>query len=180
MAPTRERASTRIATATTAFTLAVERGYDEIVTIIEEEESRRSASAPLSAAQPPGAVVLGRGAGNTARVAIATGDAAWLRARHADGMLDDGSGLVSIAVAADRPDMLALLLDLGLDPDESGRVEGLEEVVPTWGEPLRTCAISAKVTMAGILLAHEANPNTNVYASSSAMYRSCTRGATTR
>ena len=156
--------------ATTAFTLAVERGYDEVVRIIDEEESRRSASAPLSAAQPPGAVVLGRGAGNTARVAIATGDAAWLRARHADGMLGNGNGLVSHAVAADRPDMLALLLDLGLNPDESGRVEGLEEVVPTWGEPLRACAISAKVTMAEILLAHGANPNTNVYASSSAMY----------
>ena len=38
--------------ATTAFTLAVERGYDEVVRIIEEEESRRSASAPLSARAP--------------------------------------------------------------------------------------------------------------------------------
>ena len=43
--------------ATTAFTLAVERGYDEVVRIIEEEESRRSASAPLSAL-PPGAAGL--------------------------------------------------------------------------------------------------------------------------
>jgi len=255
--------------ATTAFTLAVERGYDEVVRIIEDEESRRSASAPLSALPHPEAaglmdafrrgdqdamiaklethpelvraadvngrtalhwaaaclwpklagwlldrgadptarakngetpldavgdeshlwppadrprlmksiagMLLGRGAGKTARVAIATGDAAWLRARHADGMLDNGSGLVSHAVAADRPDMLALLLDLGLDPDESGRVEGLEEVVPTWGEPLRACAISAKVTMAEILLTHGASPNTNVYASSSAMYEAYKR-----
>ncbi len=38
--------------ATTAFTLAVERGYDEVVGIIEEEESRRSASAPLRALAP--------------------------------------------------------------------------------------------------------------------------------
>ncbi len=107
---------------------------------------------------------------DAARTAIATGDAAWLRTRHADGMLDNGHGLVSHAVAADLPDILALLLDLGLDPDESGRVDGLEEVVPTWGEPLRACAISANVTMAEILLAHGANPNTNVYAASSAMY----------
>jgi ankyrin repeat protein len=168
--------------ATTAFTLAAERGYDEVVQIIEEEESRRSAGAPRRALPP--AVAAGlvdafrRGdqdammatAASTARTAIATGDAAWLRARHADGMLDNGNGLVSHAVAADRPDILALLLDLGLDPDESGRVEGLEEVVPTWGEPLRACAISAKMTMAEILLAHGANPNTNVYAASSAMY----------
>ena len=44
--------------ATTAFTLAVERGYDEVVRIIEEEESRRSASAPLSALSHPEAAGL--------------------------------------------------------------------------------------------------------------------------
>jgi hypothetical protein len=71
--------------------------------------------------------------------------------------------------------MLALLLDLGLDPDESGRVEGVEEVVATWGEPLRACAISGQVAMAEILLAHGANPNTNVYAASAAMYEACKR-----
>ena len=120
-------------------------------------------------------MVAGRGAATTARTAIATGDAAWLRAHHADGMLDNGHGLVSHAVAADQPGILALLLDLGLDPDESGRVDGLEEVVPTWGEPLRACAISAKVTMAEILLAHGGNPNTNVYAASSAMYEAYKR-----
>ena len=150
--------------ATTAFRLAAERGYDELVTIIEEEESRRSASAPLSA--PPAEIT----AGGAARAAIAAGDVAWLRARHADGTLENGHGLISNAVAADRPDMLALLLELGLDPDESGRVGGLEEVVPTSGEPVRECAISGKVAMAEILLAHGANPNTNVYAASSAMY----------
>ena len=203
--------------ATTAFTLALERGDDEVVRIIGEEEGRRSAGAPLRTLPPavaaglmdafgrgdqdamiatlethpeliraadgsgrtalhwaaarlwpkltawlldrgadPAArakngatpldvigdepdlskpaerprlmtsiagMLLGRGAASTARVAIATGDAAWLRARHADGMLDNGNGLVSHAVTSDRPDMLALLLDLGLDPDESGRVE---------------------------------------------------------
>ena len=171
--------------ATTAITLAVERGYDEVVGIIEEEESRRSASAPLRALTPTVAAGLmdafRRGdqdamiATVETRTAIATGDAAWLRTRHAGGMLDNGHGLVSHAVAADRPDILALLLDLGLDPDESGRVDGLEEVVPTWGEPLRACAISANVTMAEILLAHGANPNTNVYAASSAMYEAYKR-----
>lgn len=250
--------------ATTAFTLAAERGYDEIARIIEEEENRRSAGHALKALPPEVAaglvdafrrgdedamiatldahpqvmravdatgrtalhwaaaclwpkltawlldhdadptaranngatpldvigdepelwtpaerphlmksiaeMLLGRDSPSTARSAILTGDAAWLRARHADGMLANGNGLVSHAVAVDRPDMLALLLDLGLDPDESGRVEGLEEVVPTWGEPLRACAMSGKVSMAEILLAHGANPNTNVYAATSAMY----------
>jgi hypothetical protein len=43
-------------------------------------------------------------------------------------------------------------------------------LVPTSGEPLRECAISGKVAMAEMLLAHGANPNTNVYAATSAMY----------
>ena len=171
--------------ATTAFTLAAERGYDEVVQIIEEEESRRSAGAPLRALPPPVAAGLmdafRRGDQDAmigtleTRTAIATGDAAWLRARHADGMIDNGHGLVSHAVAADRPDILALLLDLGLDPDESGRVDSVEEVVPTWGEPLRACAIGAKLAMAEILLAHGANPNTNVYAASCATYEAYKR-----
>ena len=96
---------------------------------------------------------------------------AWLRARHAEGTLENGHGLISYAVATDRPDILALLLELGLDPDESGRVGGLEEVVPTSGEPLRECAIAGKVAMAEILLAHGASPNTNVYAATSALYK---------
>ena len=62
-----------------------------------------------------------------------------------------------------------MLLELGLDPDESGRVAGLEEVVPTWGEPLRECARAGRFAMAEILLEHGANPNTNVYAASSAL-----------
>jgi ankyrin repeat protein len=167
--------------ATTAYTLAVERGYDEIVGIIEEEEGRRTEGALLSALPPTGAdgnieaFRSGRGAVSAARTAIATGDAAWLRAHHADGMIENGHRLVSHAVAADRPDILALLLDLGLDPDEFGRVDGLEEVVPTWGEPIRACAISAKTPMAEILLAHGANPNTNVYAASSAIYEAYKR-----
>ena len=171
--------------ATTAFTLAVERGFDEVAGIIEEEESRRAAGATFRALPPPVAAGLmdafRRGdqdamiATLEARTAIATGDAAWLRARHADGMLDNGHRLVSHAVGADRPDILSLLLDLGLDPDESGRVDGVDEVVPTWGEPLRACAIGAKIGMAEILLAHGANPNTNVYAASCAIYEAYKR-----
>ena len=107
-----------------------------VATTSSSRSSRRRKAdarrAPRSALRRPETAVE-----NAARVAIAAGDAAWLRARHADGMLENGNGLVSHAVAADRPDMLALLLDLGLDPDESGRVGGLEEVVPTSGEPLR-------------------------------------------
>ena len=125
--------------ATSAFTLASERGYDEIVRIIEEEEAGRSAS-PHASQQPE-------------RVA----------------------GPVSQAVASNRPDVLKRLLEQGHDPDEAGRVQGLEEIVPTWGEPLRACAMSGQIELAEILLAHGANPNTNVYAASSAMYEAFKR-----
>ena len=118
---------------------------------------------------------LGRGAERTARWAIATGDANWLRTRHGEGALASQRRLVTHAVKSGRPEMLALLLDLGLDSDERDRVEGLEEVVFSWGEPLRQCAISGRPAMVEILLKHGASANTNVYAASSAMYEAYAR-----
>jgi len=114
-------------------------------------------------------MLLGRGAEHTARWAISAGDVNWLKARHAEGALASQPRLVSHAVSSGRPEILRLLLELGLDPDESGRVAGLEEVVPTWGQPLRECARAGRFAMAEILLEHGANPNTNVYAASSAL-----------
>jgi ankyrin repeat protein len=112
----------------------------------------------------------------TARDAIATGDAAWLRARHAEGRLADQRGLVTHAVRLQRPEMLSLLLELGLDPDERGRVDGLDEEVPSWGGPLRDAAIAGRPDLVQILLEHGANPDTNVYAASSALYAAHQRG----
>jgi ankyrin repeat protein len=114
-------------------------------------------------------LLLARGAERTDRWAIASGDETWLRARHGDGVLESQRGLLGHAVRSDSPEMLRLLLDLGLDPNERKRVEGLEEVVYSWGEPLRRCAIAGQTGMAEILLQHGADPNTNVYAASSAM-----------
>lgn len=119
----------------------------------------------------------GRGATLTARWAVASGDAAWLRARHHDGQLTGRSNLVSHAVRWGREDMVRLLIDeCGLDADESGVLDGVDEVVPTWGGPLRECAIAGRVALAEILLARGANPNTNVYAASSALYEAQVRG----
>jgi len=114
-------------------------------------------------------MLIARGAEPTARWAVAGGDAPWLRARHAEGALNNQSGLVTQAVKSNRADILTLLLDLGLDPDESGRVGGLDEVVPRSGEPLRECARLGRRDLAEILLTRGANPNTNVYAASSAV-----------
>ena len=61
--------------------------------------------------------------------------------------------------------MLALPLDLGLDPDERVRLEDTEEVAYSWGLPLHICAGSGKFAMADMLLARGADPNGQVCAS---------------
>ena len=86
-------------------------------------------------------LLVSHGAKMTAGAAIVHRDADWLRARYAEGALTNPPGpygLVTRAVIADRPDMLNVLLDLGFDPDERGRSEALDEVLYSWGEPLRT------------------------------------------
>jgi ankyrin repeat protein len=162
--------------ATAPYILAVERGYDDVVAIIEQEHARRVSTQTVSA--PSGSIddtTNAQTSDNDAPAAIEKGDSGWLRQRHAEGGIGDGRGLISHAVAVDRPDMLTLLLDLGLDPDESGRVGELEEVVPTFGGPLRTCAIDGNLALAEILLTHGGNANTNVYAASSALYEAYKR-----
>jgi ankyrin repeat protein len=112
-------------------------------------------------------LLLARGAKRTPRWAVATGDAAWLRARHAEGTLGNPiywhEGLLSLAVRYERPSILTLLLELGFDPDERRRLD-LEPAQDSWGQPLRNCAQWAKLEMAEILLAHGADPNGHIYA----------------
>jgi ankyrin repeat protein len=117
-----------------------------------------------------GQLLLRHGGERTIRSAVAMGESDWLRARLAEGGVSDARRLVSLAVASDRPEVLRLLLESGLDPDERERVEGVDEVVFSWGGPIRECALAGDAVMAEILLERGADPNTNVYAASSAMY----------
>jgi ankyrin repeat protein len=111
-----------------------------------------------------------RGLPMTARAAVVVGDAEWLRERARD-----GEELLSLAVKHDRPEILRMLLDAGLDPNERHRLEGIEETVWTAGQPLWTCADEGKLEMARMLLERGADPNVHVYASGPAMHKAFER-----
>ncbi len=85
-------------------------------------------------------------------------------------------GLLSITVRHNRADMLALLLDLGFDPDERTRLDGIEDPFYSWGMPLHHCAGLGKHGMAEMLLERGADPNGQVYASGSVMYSALAYG----
>ena len=75
----------------------------------------------------------------------------------------------------DRPEVVKLLLDFGLDPNERGRVEGVEEIVWSAGSPLWHCADAGKAAMAAMLLERGASPNVHVYASGPPVHRAYLR-----
>jgi ankyrin repeat protein len=120
-------------------------------------------------AAPVAKLLLEGGAGRTLRAAVILGDTETLRARLGGGgphtPEDDQGWLLRLAVDYDRLDVLNLLLDYGLDPDARARVEGLDEVIFTWGMPLYQCARYGKQAMAELLLDRGADPNGQVYAS---------------
>jgi ankyrin repeat protein len=156
--------------ATSAWTLARERGYDDIVAIIEDEESRRVKAVPESTSAP--AIELD----DAARTAAATGDLQWLRSSLAKGKLvnhvqwSDG-GLLTVAVRNNRPEVLAFLLDeCKFDPDE--RVSGGEGdwVAYSQGHPLWNAAAMGLSEIANTLLDHGADPNVHVDSSGSSMH----------
>src|SRR5262249_44457235 len=98
---------------------------------------KRAEHAEAFAAVAP--LLVHRGAGLTARAAVALGDIDWLRTRHASGELTnpitEWGGLLRIAVSHDRVDVLRWLLACGFDPDERTRFRdvGVDDVVWTWG-----------------------------------------------
>jgi ankyrin repeat protein len=118
--------------ATSALTLATDRGYDDVVAVmLSEYRPSRSASRPAAAA----------------------------------------GGQLSAAVQNRQPEVLATLLDHGLDPNEPERVDGLDEEVFSWGAPLYHCAGAGEYAMAELLLQRGADPNARVFASGSPVFQ---------
>jgi ankyrin repeat protein len=156
--------------ATSAWTIARERGYDEIVAVIEEEERRRQ---PEQAGKQE--TSHERIGDETARAAVAKGDTAWARALLAEGTLVnpvrwDGGGLLTVAVQHNRMEMLRFLLDAGFDPDEHVSQGEGDWVAYSQGYPLWHAAALGRRKMAEVLLEHGANPNVHVDSSGSAVY----------
>ncbi|MBV8552145.1 MAG: ankyrin repeat domain-containing protein [Acidobacteriaceae bacterium] len=156
--------------ATSAWTLARERGYEEIVAIIEEEEERRAKPVPPRATGP-----APEPKDEVERVAVANGDLSWLRVRLAEGKLtnhvrwDDG-GVLTVAVRNNRIDALEFLLECGFDPDERVSSGEGDWIAYSQGYPLWYSAALARSDMAKLLLDRGANPNVHVDSSGSAVY----------
>jgi ankyrin repeat protein len=112
-----------------------------------------------------------RGAQMTPRAAVILGDVDFLRNCHDKYDLitpqDTNGWLLVLATKHNRPDVLKLLLEFGLDPDARTRVdpEGDYEISFTWGMPLYECTRNGKHEMARMLLEAGADPNGQVYAS---------------
>ncbi|HUE02882.1 MAG TPA: hypothetical protein VMR62_25165 [Bryobacteraceae bacterium] len=153
--------------AATAWMLARDRGYDEIIAVIEDEERRQKPPEVEEQQETRGDEDL--------RAAVAEGNIEWLRARHAAGTLTnpirwDGGGLLTVAVEHSRPDILTFLLDCGFDPNERVSEGEGDWIAYSQGYPLWTCAALGRRDLAEILLARCADPNVHVDSSGSAVY----------
>lgn len=113
-----------------------------------------------------------RGARLTARGAVAIGDGDAIRQLHREGQLVNEphhlrGGLISIAVRVNRPEMVSLLLDLELDPDETVVDEDGQRM--SWGMPLWFTAMCGRPALAELLLARGADIDAIVFASGGAL-----------
>lgn len=116
-------------------------------------------------------MLLTGGADLTPRAAAATGDTEAILRLHREGRLKSENhalrgGLLSIAVRVNRIETVSLLLDLGLDPDES---ETYEDGTRSWGTPLWFAALCGRHDIAELLLTRGADVNAIVFASGDAL-----------
>lgn len=113
-------------------------------------------------------LLLSNGAELTPRAAVAIGDQQAVLRLHREDRLHNEinmcrGGLLAIAVRVNRIDMVTLLLDLGLDPDEPATPA--DDGTTSWGFPLWFAAMCGRYEIAELLLARRADVNAIVCAS---------------
>jgi ankyrin repeat protein len=107
-----------------------------------------------------------KGAELTPRAAVAIGDKQAVTQMHREGSLKNDvhfyrGGLLAVAARTNRIDMVSLLLNLGLDVDESATSE---EGTRSWGMPLWFASLCGRHEIAELLLSHGADVNAIVHA----------------
>ncbi len=124
-----------------------------------------------------GPALRAAGAALSPASAVALGEAEWVREEHAARpevlrtCRSLEGGLLTLAVQHRREEMVSLLLDLGLDPDERTAVGGLDEPAESWGMPLWHAVGSRQYVLAEQLLRRGADPNGDVYASGTPVFQ---------
>jgi ankyrin repeat protein len=119
-------------------------------------------------------LLLQKGAELTPRAAVALGDRAAVLRLHREGRLPNEihlfrGGLLAIAVRVNRLDLVATLLDLGFDPDES--VVVTDDGGRSRGMPLWFASQCGRHDIAELLLARGADVNAIVWACADALGR---------
>ena len=116
-------------------------------------------------------ILLQAGCPHSPEAAVALGDLEFVRShahKHPQRFQSndrDRDGLLQVAIASDHVEMVRLLLDLGLDPDDRHQLLQYESRPYSWGEPLAWAAGNGQYACAELLLERGADPNASIYAS---------------
>jgi hypothetical protein len=132
--------------ATSPLTIATDRGYDEIVSIIREEERHRQ-ERRSGVTAPVDDVILAIRSGNDARaLALLDSDPTLIRSRHA--VFDVTPLMVAAQMLNAR--LVTSLLDRGADPNERGLVHPFDDIEQRRSRDLGQTALDVAAYRVGL------------------------------